>query len=227
MSFQDPSIWDLNVLIFLGKRWVSLGRMLSIESSMAWNRLIPCKILKINHNYLIFLFYYRFLLRFLVISISIDLRFDYIEFFGKRWYSLGKVLSIDSAMSWNRESLKKNKNHSQLPNILFFYHFLLQFLIISKSTELRFDYIDFFGKRWDSLEKASYIESDMYWNRVTSIQWSNYTFPVFFFFFSFLMLFVFVSKILSKVIYLFIWGKICVRHWVSYSLKQGNPLQNF
>ena len=63
--------------------------------------------------------------------------------------------------------LKSFKNHSQLPNIYFCHHFLLRFLIVSRSTELRFDYIDiFFSKRWDYLRIVSDIDSSTAWNRV-------------------------------------------------------------
>ena len=41
------------------------------------------------------------------------------------------------------------------------------------------------------------------------------------------MVFLFLSKSISKVRSLFMWGERCISHWVSYGLKQGNPLQFF
>ena len=41
------------------------------------------------------------------------------------------------------------------------------------------------------------------------------------------MVFLFISKSLSMVRYLFMWEKIYVGQWVRYVLKQGNPLQKF
>ena len=78
--FQNSQSRCLIILrLFCSKRWISLREVLAIEATTAWNRGIPCKTLKITHNYLICLFYDHFLVHFLIISISTELISDYIE----------------------------------------------------------------------------------------------------------------------------------------------------
>ena len=62
------------------------GKLSDVEAAVDWNRGIPCKFLKITHNYLICLFYYHFLVHFLIISRSTELIFDILIFSrSKRW----------------------------------------------------------------------------------------------------------------------------------------------
>ena len=44
--------------------------MSPIEIATAWNRKIPCKILKITHNYLVYLQYFHYFINFIIISRS-------------------------------------------------------------------------------------------------------------------------------------------------------------
>ena len=69
-------MWYFIILrFFWSKKWGSLGKLSSIEAATAWSRGTPCKILKITHNYLIFLFYSYFLVHSLIISRSTELIF--------------------------------------------------------------------------------------------------------------------------------------------------------
>ena len=94
--------WDLIVLRFLIKMWSYLGKVSAIEAARAWNKGISSKNLKITHNYLIFLLYYIFLLKLIIISISTEIRFDYIDISlvsGKiLWENIGR---------WGSYSLKQ------------------------------------------------------------------------------------------------------------------------
>ena len=58
---------------------VLFEKVSAIEAATAWNRAIPCKKIRITHNYLLFIFYYHFLVHSLIISRSTELIFDYIE----------------------------------------------------------------------------------------------------------------------------------------------------
>ena len=138
---------------FYGMRGEFLwGKVPDIEAATAWNRVIPCKCFRITHNYLILWFYHNVLVYLLIISRPIELTFDYIEvIWSKRWGSLWK-----SVGHWGRYGLKKFnpqkcfKNYSQLPNDNILLSFLIHFIIISRYTELIFDYIEvFWNKRWD------------------------------------------------------------------------------
>ena len=115
----------------------------------------PLQKFKITHKYLIFLFYYHFLIKLLIISMSIELIFDSLNFFWiNRWVYLGKII-----VHWYIYGLKQgnplqNKKRSQLPNIFILSSFLIEFLIISRSTELIFDsFKNFWSNRWGYLGK--------------------------------------------------------------------------
>ena len=93
----------VDILIFWSKRWCFLGKSSAIEEAAACNSRIPCKILKITHNYQMFLFYYHFLVHFLIISRSTELKFDYIDIFGVRGEVLWGVLpAVEEDIVWNR-----------------------------------------------------------------------------------------------------------------------------
>ena len=80
--------------------------------------------------------------------------------FGEKCRPLSRIFPE----TW--ESLEFLKNHSQLPNILFYYHFLVHFIIISRFTELILNYTEvFLSKRWGYLGKESSIEADTSRNR--------------------------------------------------------------
>ena len=73
-SFQGPQIWNLIILrFFWSKRWGYLGKFLAIEAAKTWNRVIPCKNLKLVATTYFFLF--------LIISGSTELIFYYNEGF--------------------------------------------------------------------------------------------------------------------------------------------------
>ena len=78
----------------------------------------------------------------------------YVEFFWReRWgYLGGSVVHWGSYGLEQGNPLKNSKNHSQLPNILFYSRFLVHVLVISRSVELIFDFIEgFWSKIWGSL----------------------------------------------------------------------------
>ena len=125
-------------------------------------------ILKITHNY-----QYSFLLSlFGSISHHFKLcRYDiwiYWYFWSKRLGSLGKNVG-----RWGIYGLKQGiilHNLFQITHnyliFLSYYHFLIYFLYISRSTELIFDYIDVSVVRGEFIcDCLVRIESDMAWNR--------------------------------------------------------------
>ena len=105
----------------------------------------PWQIFK-NHSQLLIIF---ILLSFLLLSHHFKVhRVDiwlYWGFLMMRWGYLGKVLAIEIDMYHNRgipdKTLKITHNYLIF---LFYYHFLLHFFIISKSTDLRLNYIEVF-----------------------------------------------------------------------------------
>ena len=106
---------------------------------LAYKRGSLCKSLNITHNYLIVLLSSHVLVHFLIISRSTDIIFGSIEILRKEvrlfWGSVGHRGRYGL---WKGNSLKILKNHSQLLNIYIFNKFLVHFLIISRSTEIRF-----------------------------------------------------------------------------------------
>ena len=81
-SFQVPqSCYFIHSRFLWINRWVYLEKMSAIKSATTWNRGIPCNILKITYNHLLFIFYNYFLVHFLIISSSIDLIFDSLNIF--------------------------------------------------------------------------------------------------------------------------------------------------
>ena len=84
---------------FLLRREVLWGKVSDIKADTACNRVIPCTILKITHNYLIFLLYDHFLVQFLIVSRSAALIFEVF------W---GKVFAIDADTDWNMGISCKN-----------------------------------------------------------------------------------------------------------------------
>ena len=115
-------------------------QVLSIEAATAWNRGIPCKTLKITHNYLIFLFYHHYLINFLIISKSKNSTFDSFKFFRSKWWD-----SLGGSVSHSVWYDLKQRNRLQIIKIthnyliyLFYHHFFIYSLIISRSTELIF-----------------------------------------------------------------------------------------
>ena len=126
---------------FWNERWAFLGGSVVHWGSYGLKQGSPLQKSKITHSYLIFLFYCHFLLHYLTISRSTELRFDYIDIF----YSLGTFSYIEASTACNRGILSNflKITHSYLI-FIFYYHSLLQYLIISRSTELRFDYINIF-----------------------------------------------------------------------------------
>ena len=68
-SFQGPWSWYLILLRVFGVRFeVIWGGLSKIEAATDWKRRIPCKILKITHNHLIYFFYYHFLVHTVLLS---------------------------------------------------------------------------------------------------------------------------------------------------------------
>ena len=88
-------------------------------------------------------------------------------YWTKRWGSLEKVSTIEATMAWNRGIPFKILNITHNYLIFWFYcHFLVHFLIISRSRESTFDSFKVFlewGER--VLGKKLSIEVDPAWNR--------------------------------------------------------------
>ena len=97
----------------------------------------PLQNFKITHNYLIFNLLSIFI-NYLIISMSTELIFDSFKiFWSKGWGSLGKIVC-----HWGSYSLKQGNTFQSFKIthncliLLFNYHFLINYLIISRSTEL-------------------------------------------------------------------------------------------
>ena len=149
---------------------------------MAWNRGIPCKTLKITHNYLIFLFYHNYLINFFIISRSTELVFESFKFFRSKWWdSLGESVSL-----WVRYDLKQG-NRLQIIKIIhnyliyvFYHHFLINSLSISRSTELIFycSMIIFAMQGYVLWVKVLDIEAGTAWSRRIPLKiWKYLTTP--------------------------------------------------
>ena len=148
MSFQGPQSSYLIRSMFLKNR----GLYSFVESVRHWGSYglkqgNPLQNYKITHNYLIFLFYYHFLTKFIVISSSIELIFNSFNDFSVSIGELiwGKVSDIESAMAWYKviPCTILKITHTYLI-IIFYYHFLVHFLIISRSIYLIFDSLNVF-----------------------------------------------------------------------------------
>ena len=119
----------------------------------------PLQNFKITHNYLILLFNNYFLAHFLIISISKELIFDYIyifleyelRFFAKKCLPLCQIFSETVEYFSDFKCII----HNYLI-VLLYYHFLVHFLVISRSKEFLYDYFEvfldlgvrFYVKKW-------------------------------------------------------------------------------
>ena len=119
-------------------------------------------------------------------------------------------MAIEVAMARIREiPCKFQKITHNYLIFLFYYHFLLHFIIISRHTELIFDYIQIFSTRSGSLWKVPAIEADTAWNRGIACKVLNLPTKLYFSCFIFYVFTFSIKRCIKGEIFIYVREKMC------------------